>query len=96
MRTRTMPAMRSHILQLLHHMTFLRFLEERWNLEADVERSSVLSTSSSIFSPRARTRSARGGGRGDKVERLCRRSLDSFVGAVKTASLAQFRRQHFC
>ncbi len=62
-----MAAIRSHIFTFFHHMALLRFLLARWNFFALWFRASVLSTRSSIFSPRARTCDCRGKGVGVEV-----------------------------
>ena len=45
----------SHILTFFHHMAFFSVLADFWNFLALWFRASVLSTRSSIFSPRAST-----------------------------------------
>ena len=50
-----MTAIMAHIFTFLYHMTFFSDLDDFWNLRADWFSWSLLSTSNSIFSPRAST-----------------------------------------
>ena len=54
-RTSTAPATNSFILQFCHHMALRSCFPFFWNCSAWLCSASVLSTRSSIFSPRSRT-----------------------------------------